>query len=229
MAPPLTFANRPRVVFVVEDDPDLRLALADVLAAEGLCAVLFPTAQTLLSSLDGDMPAAIITDLVMPGMSGVQLLGVLRSDDRWRGVPVVVMTGTNDTALPVRLDVPIVYKPDLNGLLRALAAVLGPHRTTILMETVHDDEHVTNEDFRASLARWSSLSFSLNPIMVRVSIDYRSLEASKRPTLPEMTYRLAGNARSAFPDARVGDFPIRNRRNVIVLEPRRFHCSRMRR
>ncbi len=141
MALPVTFAGRPQVVFVVEDDPDLRMALGDVLVGEGLCPVLFSTAQKVLSALDREIPAAIITDLVMPGMSGTQLLGALRSDNRLRGIPVVVMTGTNDTALPVRLDAPIVYKPDLNGLLRALAAVLLQHRTTVVVETLHDEEH----------------------------------------------------------------------------------------
>jgi CheY-like chemotaxis protein len=52
----------------------------------------------------------------MPGLSGPELLRVLRLDERWRRIPVVVMTGNNDTALPIRLDVPVVYKPDTDGL-----------------------------------------------------------------------------------------------------------------
>ena len=116
-----------QTVFIAEDDPDFRIALGDVLAEDGFDPVLFSSAQTLLSSLDDGVPALIVTDIVMPGLSGGQLLGALRRDDRWRGIPFVVMTGNNDTALPVRLDAPVVYKPDTDELLRVVHTVLrGP-------------------------------------------------------------------------------------------------------
>jgi len=116
-----------QTVFIAEDDPDFRIALGDVLAEDGFDPVLFSSAQTLLSSLDDGVPALIVTDVVMPGLSGGQLLGALRGNDRWRSIPVVVMTGNNDTALPVRLDAPVVYKPDTDELLRVVHTVLrGP-------------------------------------------------------------------------------------------------------
>jgi CheY-like chemotaxis protein len=118
---------RRQTVFVAEDDTDFRIALGDVLAQDGFDPVLFSSAQTLLSSLQDDVPALIVTDVVMPGLSGGELLGALRGNDRWRGIPVVVMTGSNDTALPIRLDAPVVYKPDTDELLRVVHTVLcGP-------------------------------------------------------------------------------------------------------
>jgi FixJ family two-component response regulator len=113
-----------QTVFVAEDDPDFRIALGEVLAEDGFDTVLFSSAQTLLSSLDDSVPALIVTDVVMPGLSGGQLLGALRENDRWRSIPVVVMTGSNDTALPFRLDAPVVYKPDTDELLRVVHTVL---------------------------------------------------------------------------------------------------------
>jgi FixJ family two-component response regulator len=115
---------RPQRVFVAEDDPDFRIALGELLSQDGFHPVLFSSAQTLLNSLDDGVPALIVTDVVMPGLSGVQLLGALRENDRWRGIPVVVMTGSNDTALPIRLGAPIVYKPDTDGLLRVVHTLL---------------------------------------------------------------------------------------------------------
>jgi hypothetical protein len=41
------------------------------------------------------------------------------------------MTGNNDTALPLRLDAPVVYKPDTDGLIRAIDTVLRRRLTTI--------------------------------------------------------------------------------------------------
>jgi CheY-like chemotaxis protein len=113
-------------VFLAEDDADLRLVLADVLSDEGLRAVAFPTGSKLLAALDDDVPDLIVTDLAMPGISGAQLLRAVRDDERWRHIPVIVMTGTNDTALPLRVDAPIVYKPDTETLLEMIRTVVGP-------------------------------------------------------------------------------------------------------
>jgi CheY-like chemotaxis protein len=119
-----TTAGNRRTIFVVEDDPDYRTTLGEVLEEEGFCPVLFGTAQKLLSSLSCEIPAVIVTDVVMPGVSGAQLVAALRENDRWRAVPVVVMTGNNDTALPLRLDAPVVCKPDTDELLREIFTVL---------------------------------------------------------------------------------------------------------
>jgi len=118
-------------VFVVEDDPELRLALGEFLADAGLRPVLFPTAVMLLDALNHTVPAVIVTDLVMPGMSGAQLLRALRDDERWLRIPVIVMTGNNDTALPLRLDAPIVYKPATDALLDMIRTLVidGPEMT----------------------------------------------------------------------------------------------------
>jgi CheY-like chemotaxis protein len=121
---PLTPTDRRQTIFVAEDDPDFRAAVGDVLAHYGFEPVLFSTAQTLLDSLDRGMPAIIVTDLMMPGLSGAELLGIVRDHVRWRDIPVVVMTGNNDTALPIRLAATIVYKPDTDELLRLISAAL---------------------------------------------------------------------------------------------------------
>jgi DNA-binding response OmpR family regulator len=114
-----------RTIFVVEDDPDYRALLGEFLAEEGFSPVLFCAAEMLLSSLNCEVPAAIVTDVAMPGVSVAQVLAALRENDRWKGVPVIVMTGNNDTALPLRLNAPVVCKPDTDGLLREIFSVLG--------------------------------------------------------------------------------------------------------
>ena len=122
-------SHRPRV-FVAEDDSDLREALEEVLTGAGFRPVLFPTASLLLDALGDDPPAVIVTDLVMPGMSGAQLLRALRTDERWRRIPVIVLTGSNDTALPLRLDAPIVYKPNTDALLETIRTAVAQRSAT---------------------------------------------------------------------------------------------------
>lgn len=116
MTTPLPPVGTTPVVFVAEDDAEFRVALGETLADAGLCVVLFPNAEKLLRSLAGTIPTIIVTDVSMPGLSGPELLRVLRLDERWRRIPVVVMTANNDTSLPIRLDAPVVYKPDTDGL-----------------------------------------------------------------------------------------------------------------
>ena len=88
--------------------------------------MLFRTAEKLLGSLERVLPAVIVTDVAMPGVSGAELVGRLRRNERWRRIPVVVMTANNDAALPARLDAPVVYTPDTDGLLAEIKTVLRP-------------------------------------------------------------------------------------------------------
>ena len=71
------------VIFVVDDDPDFRALLADILSDAGFRPILFNRAEGLLASLEWTIPAAIITDLVMPDLSGSQLVAVLGRSERW--------------------------------------------------------------------------------------------------------------------------------------------------
>ena len=109
-------------VFIVEDDPDFSMVLAEMLADEGFTPVQFSDGLQALRSLDRETPALIVTDLVMPGMSGAQLVRALRADERWREIPVVVVTGGTDMAAGAWLDAQVVYKPDVASLLSVLSA-----------------------------------------------------------------------------------------------------------
>ena len=117
-------ALRKQEVFVAEDDPDLRPAVGELLGEAGYRPVLFGTANELLAYLDRTTPAAIVTDMAMPGLSGSELVAELRKSERWRGIPVVVMTGNNDTALPLRVDAPVVYKPDIGNVVALIGTLL---------------------------------------------------------------------------------------------------------
>jgi CheY-like chemotaxis protein len=121
--PPLN-QDTGHLIFVVDDDPDVRLVLAEILGEAGFRPILFDRAEDLLAALMCTMPAAIVTDLDMPGLSGSQLVALLGRSDRWNRIPVVIITGNNDTSLPLRFLVPIVYKPDMAGLVSAIRGML---------------------------------------------------------------------------------------------------------
>ena len=82
-------------ILLVEDDADLREVIGVVLEHEGFRVRRATGAIEALRMIAEEMPEAIITDVNMPGGSGVGLLGSMRADARTSGIPVVVMSGTD--------------------------------------------------------------------------------------------------------------------------------------
>ena len=71
-------------VFVVDDDPKIGELFATVLARDGYATKGFTTAEALLQTIDdGTVPDLVLTDLMMPDISGMQLIEALESA-AWR-------------------------------------------------------------------------------------------------------------------------------------------------
>ena len=82
-------------IWIVDDDPSIRFVLEKALAREQLPARAFTTAADVLSALDrGDEPQVLVSDIRMPGGSGLDLLGQIKQ--RLPGLPVIVMTAYSD-------------------------------------------------------------------------------------------------------------------------------------
>jgi CheY-like chemotaxis protein len=81
-------------VLLVEDEPDILALLGDLFEDEGLATSRAASAEEALALLRrGLRPDLILLDLVMPGMSGDELLRLLQDHPDWRKIPVAVMTG----------------------------------------------------------------------------------------------------------------------------------------
>ena len=81
-------------ILIVDDDAGARLALTDLLASEGYQVDTAPDGQVALDRLVELPPDVIVTDLDMPVMNGLQLLGELRG--RGQDVPVIVVTSATE-------------------------------------------------------------------------------------------------------------------------------------
>lgn len=81
-------------VFIVEDDPSVRDALALLLGLNGLSVVLFADAESFLAARRPDWYGCLLVDIRMPGMDGLTLQKRLRESGSW--LPVIVMTGHGD-------------------------------------------------------------------------------------------------------------------------------------
>ncbi len=84
-------------IVVAEDDDELRDVIADLLEAAGYDVIPARNGKQVadyLSSVE-QPPAAILLDLLMPLVSGWELLRLLRGHPRWSAIPVVIMTGVS--------------------------------------------------------------------------------------------------------------------------------------
>jgi two-component system, LuxR family, response regulator FixJ len=84
----------PPVVAVVDDDEDIRDALSDLLLVMGYSCQAFDRAETFLAAHAPDRFDCLITDIRMPGMSGLELLQHLEAAGST--MPVIVVTSMTD-------------------------------------------------------------------------------------------------------------------------------------
>jgi len=86
--------NKPLCVWIIDDDRSIRWVLEKALLRENIPCVTFSAASAALSELDHSQPSAVLSDIRMPGVSGLELLQQLK--ERLPKVPVIIMTAYSD-------------------------------------------------------------------------------------------------------------------------------------
>ena len=89
-----TMAKPALNVWVVDDDQSVRWVLEKALRQAGMQARSFERAEHLLDAIGTSSPDVLITDIRMPGMSGIALLERLRAADP--ELPIIVITAHSD-------------------------------------------------------------------------------------------------------------------------------------
>ena len=113
-------------VLVVDDEPALREAVADVLRDEGYAVRTAADGRAALALLDAEAPDLVLLDVMMPGMDGRAAYPAMRDRPNGRSVPIVLVSAA---APPAALDPGVAAflpKPfDLPRLLRLVAGLLS--------------------------------------------------------------------------------------------------------
>ncbi len=87
-----------RHILVIEDDADVRAALAEALQDAGLRVHLAVDGVDGLDMLNaGPRPCVIVLDLRMPRLGGLEFLRDMRADPRFEHIPVISMTAGTET------------------------------------------------------------------------------------------------------------------------------------
>lgn len=85
----------PAVVLIVEDEEPIAQALAIIMEDFGFTPVVAAHGKQAMELLRQHQPALIITDLMMPHLTGAQLIAALRADAAYSTTPIVIMSAAS--------------------------------------------------------------------------------------------------------------------------------------
>jgi two-component system cell cycle response regulator DivK len=112
-------------VLIIEDNPSSMKLVSDLLQISGCEVLEAMDAQLGINIARAQQPAIILMDLQLPGMDGLQAIGVLKGDEKTRDIKVIAMTafamkGDRERILAAGFDgyiaKPIRYKELLSML-----------------------------------------------------------------------------------------------------------------
>jgi DNA-binding response OmpR family regulator len=121
-------------VFIAEDNPILLQGLERALTANGYRVDTAPDGRAMLELLrQAPLPDILLLDVMMPGMSGIDVLDAVRSDARTAELPVVLITAAAEELVPGSglhaREVDVLMKPfRLNELLERIQHHVGLYR-----------------------------------------------------------------------------------------------------
>jgi DNA-binding response OmpR family regulator len=119
----------PRLIVLVDDDPDIRQIVHDRLTVAGYHVILTENAQRALQILAGIAADGLIVDFILPGMDGLELAKLVR--EQHASLPILMITGQTYPELTTKALVSgireVISKPlNLQKLTTAAQKWFGP-------------------------------------------------------------------------------------------------------
>lgn len=129
-----------RVIFV-EDDADVRLGSKQALELAGFEIDAFAAAEEAQPRIAAGVPAVVLCDVNLPGISGTEWLGRIRSIDA--DLPVILVTGHGDIAMAVRAmrdgAYDFIEKPfPSDHLVAVVRRAIDKRRLTLQVQSLHE-------------------------------------------------------------------------------------------
>lgn len=115
-------------VLVVEDTASEQDLIVNYLVESGYTVISATNGQEALKKIEGKKPDVVITDLVMPGMSGLELCRSLKKNSETKDVPIVTCTSKNQEldklwGMKQGIDVYLTKPFSREDILRAVRSV----------------------------------------------------------------------------------------------------------
>jgi GAF domain-containing protein/class 3 adenylate cyclase len=83
-------------ILVVDDNPDLRSYVSDILRRNGYHVITARNGYEGFRKTQETAPSLIITDLMMPMVTGVEMIQMIRNEDNLQGTPIILLTAKVD-------------------------------------------------------------------------------------------------------------------------------------
>lgn len=127
-------------VLIIEDERDIAALFRHVMDLAGYRTEIAPNGTLAMERLSNSLPDVVLLDLTLPGVPGVEILRIMRSDERLKHIPVVVITAHSELAEN------LAGEPDLVMLKPVSAAQL----TDLVQRLARDSNSMEVEPFGQS-------------------------------------------------------------------------------
>ena len=111
-------------VLIVDDEYDTRAVLEIILSAEGYETCSASHGLEALKMIEQSAPDLVLTDVMMPVMDGIELCAVLRTRQRTRDIPLVLITASHNVPNRQIWDGYVPKPIDIPNLVRTVEALL---------------------------------------------------------------------------------------------------------
>jgi two-component system, LuxR family, response regulator FixJ len=179
-------------VYIVDDDQATRKSLRWLVETLGVPVKTFHCAVSFLDAYDPNQPGCLILDVMMPGMSGLDLLREM--NERHIEIPVIVLTGYGDVPTAVRAlkngAIEFLEKPPndetlLEHIRKALALDSRRRRERGALEIVRERmAKLTPREYQ--ILQLVIEGLSSKEIAVRLSVSFKTVEAHRAKIMRKM-------------------------------------------
>ena len=86
----------PKRILIVDDEEDIRTYLSTLLGDQGFQTIQATDGEAAKQIILTELPDLITLDISMPEKSGVRFFREIKTDDRWKHIPVIIVTGVSE-------------------------------------------------------------------------------------------------------------------------------------
>ena len=86
----------PKRILIIDDEQDIRIYLSTLLGDQGYETVQAKDGEEAMQKVQAGTPDLITLDISMPEKSGIRFFREIKTDDRWKHIPVIIVTGVSE-------------------------------------------------------------------------------------------------------------------------------------
>ena len=88
--------NDKKTILIIDDEPDTLTYFVNLLEDNGYNTITAENGDEGIAKMNLMLPDLVTLDITMPEMSGVKFYRTLRENDKWKSIPIIIITGISD-------------------------------------------------------------------------------------------------------------------------------------